>query len=196
EQPPVLLERPGRDAAQDAVLSDALHRRLRVVDGVAGARVQQPVVASGGARGQLAPLQQGHGQSAQRQVVGKGPSGAAATDHEHVRRVHVFLPLLAAPGPTRSRRRREAPQRAISTGRWLRCRTLWATLPSSSEVRSPRPWEPMTIRPATRSSARWVRNRAVPADWALRSSARALIPASSSSATYLPASSMTSRSIS
>src|SRR4029453_17570467 len=190
EQPPVLLERPGRDAAQDAVLGDALDRRLRVVDGVAAARVQQPVVASGGARGQLAPLQQGHRQAAQRQVVGKGASGAAPADHDHAWRVHVLFTSW------RPRRRREAPQRAISTGRWLRCRTLWATLPSSRAVRSPRPWEPITMRPASRSSARLVRSRAMPPYGALRSSVRALIPASSSSATYPWASSMTSRSAS
>jgi hypothetical protein len=91
EQPTVLLERPGRDAAQDAVLGDALDCRLWVVDRVTGARVQQPVVASGGARGQLAPLQQGHGQPAQHQVMRKGPSGAAPTDHDYLRRVHVLL---------------------------------------------------------------------------------------------------------
>ena len=30
---------------------------------------------------------------------------------------------------------------------------LWATLPSSSAVRSPRPWEPITITPAWQALA-------------------------------------------
>jgi hypothetical protein len=89
EQPAVLLKRPGGDPAQDLVLGDALHRRLRVVDGIAGARVQQPVVAAGGPRGQLAPLGQRDPQPPQHQIMGQGTSGAAPTDDDHLRRVHL-----------------------------------------------------------------------------------------------------------
>ena len=44
-------------------------------------------------------------------------------------------------------------QRTIRTGRSARWTTLWATLPSSSAVRSPRPWEPITITPAWQALA-------------------------------------------
>jgi hypothetical protein len=73
EQAAVLLERAGGDAAQDAVLLDALDRGLLVGDGVAGSRVEQAVVAAGRARGQLTPLDQGDRQTAEGEVVGERP---------------------------------------------------------------------------------------------------------------------------
>jgi hypothetical protein len=56
--------------------------------GAAGARVQQPVVATGGAGGELSPLDQQHPQPSQGQVVGERATGAATTDDQHPRRVH------------------------------------------------------------------------------------------------------------
>ena len=58
-----------------------------IVHGVAGARVQQPVVAAGGPRGELAALDQRHPEPAQRQVVGERAPGAAPADDQDVWRI-------------------------------------------------------------------------------------------------------------
>ena len=84
EQPVVLLQGLGDDAAQDPVFPPALAGRGRVVQHVARAAVQQPVVAAGGAGQKLTFFEQRHPESTQGQVVGQGPPDPPADDH------HVF----------------------------------------------------------------------------------------------------------
>ena len=66
------------------VLLDALHRRLAVADRIAAAAVQHPVMPTGGARGQLAPLHQGDPEAAQGKIVGQRPAGTPAADDQYV----------------------------------------------------------------------------------------------------------------
>ncbi len=87
EEPVVLLERARADPAQDGVLLDALDRRLLVVDGVPGSRVQQAVMASGRARGHLAALDEADAEPPQREVVREGGARATAADDQDVRSV-------------------------------------------------------------------------------------------------------------
>ena len=84
EQAVVLLERARTDRAQDRVLLDAFDRGLAVVHGVARPRVQQPMVAAGGARGEFAALDQRDPDAAQRQVVRERAARAATSDDQDV----------------------------------------------------------------------------------------------------------------
>jgi hypothetical protein len=85
EQPVVVLERTGADPLEDPVLLDALDRGLAVADGIAAPAVQQPVMAPRRSRGQLAALDEGDAQAAQREVVRECGSGTASADDEDVR---------------------------------------------------------------------------------------------------------------
>ena len=82
-----VLDGVRHDLAQDAVLFDALARRLRVVHRIAPARMQQAVVAPRRAVGQVGALDQRHPQAAQCQVQGRPAAGRAAADHQDI----VFL---------------------------------------------------------------------------------------------------------
>ena len=70
------------DAAQDAVLFDALMGRLRVFDRIAPAGVQQAVVAPAGAVAQVAPFDQHGLEAAHRQVARQAGARRAAADDE------------------------------------------------------------------------------------------------------------------
>ena len=84
EQAVVQLEASGADPPEDHVLLDALDRRLAVVDRVAPAAVEHPVVATRRARGHLAPLHQRDAQAAKREVVRQRTAGATAAHDENV----------------------------------------------------------------------------------------------------------------
>jgi hypothetical protein len=73
KQPAIFLERGGHDLPEDRVLLDAFARRVRVGHRVAGSTVQQAVVATRAAAGQLTALDQRYPQPAQGQVMSQGP---------------------------------------------------------------------------------------------------------------------------
>src|SRR5919204_6472590 len=72
-----------RDPAQDATLFHALDRRLEIVDAVAASRVKQPVRTAGGARGEIALLDQ-HGLDAAQGEIAQhaGPRRPAAENDD------------------------------------------------------------------------------------------------------------------
>ena len=86
EQAVILLERSRAYPPQDLVLGDALDRGGTVGRGVAGAAVEQAMMAPRGSGSDLAPLDEGHAQAAERQIVGQSAAGAAAADDQDVRR--------------------------------------------------------------------------------------------------------------
>ncbi len=81
-----VLEAVRHDPAQDLVLDGALGGRLRVLDDIAPAAVQQPVVAPAGAVGQVALLHQHGADAAQRQVAQDAHARRAAADDQHISR--------------------------------------------------------------------------------------------------------------
>ncbi len=85
EEPVVLLERSRRHVPQQLVLRDALHGGLGVVDGVAGAAVEQSVVPPGGTGGDLAAFDEGDPEAPEDQVEGQGATGASPADDHDVR---------------------------------------------------------------------------------------------------------------
>ena len=228
EQPAVLLERPGRDPAQDAVLGDALDGRLRVVDriGRRSAGAWRPVVEVSSPRSsRVTPALAGPGRARAPRCRPHRPPPCAVSIFPSR---FIGLLLFGQYGPAPAAGGRSAvhsgpvgpPARASCRSRTAvgagsrsppRART-WRSAGDQhrplAEVQDlvgdaaqqqrghPRPWEPITMRPALRSSARLVRILAIPPYWALRSSTRALIPASSMSATYCLASSIVGRSAS
>jgi hypothetical protein len=99
EEPAVLLERSRGDASQDAILGDALDRRLGVLDRVAGAAVQQPMVTSGGAGGDLPTLDQRDRKLTQDQIVRERASGPPATHDDDVRPCPTRACLIHPPSP-------------------------------------------------------------------------------------------------
>jgi hypothetical protein len=115
EQPVVVLERTGADPLEDPVLLDALDRGLAVADGIAAPAVQQPVMAPRRSRGQLAALDEGGAQAAQREVVRECGSGTASADDEDVRVVSRQV--------HRVRRVRRLSERRRACRRLHRCRT-------------------------------------------------------------------------
>src|SRR4030095_16254488 len=86
EQAVVLLERAGAYPAEDRVLLDALDVRIVVTDGVARARMQEPVMAAGRPRRELAAFHQRDEQSAEREVVRQCAARPAASADQHVGR--------------------------------------------------------------------------------------------------------------
>ena len=70
--------------AQDHVLADALCGRLPVGHCVARPAVQQPVVAAGGSRSEVEPLDQQHPQSAQGAIAGRSCTSRSASDDDDV----------------------------------------------------------------------------------------------------------------
>ena len=83
-----VLDRAARNPAQDAPFLDALDGGLLVVDAVPAARVQQPVRASRGARGEVAFLDQDGIDAAQRQVA-KHPGARRPTPDDDNARAGV-----------------------------------------------------------------------------------------------------------
>ena len=79
-----VLDAVGSDLAQDHVLADALLRRVRVLDGVAPARMQQPVEAPARALGQVGAVGEDDVEAAQGGVPRHAGAGGAAADDEHV----------------------------------------------------------------------------------------------------------------
>ena len=84
KKPPVSSMLSAGDLAQDRVLGDALLGRLRVLDRVAPAGVQQPVKAPAGALGQVGTIDEHDVEAAQRGVPRHSGAGGAATDDEDV----------------------------------------------------------------------------------------------------------------
>ncbi len=82
EEAPGLLDAMGHDPAQDPVLLDALHRRLGVLDHVAASGVEETVIATGGAVGEISLLDEKGLESAHRQVSHHAGSGGSAPDDE------------------------------------------------------------------------------------------------------------------
>src|SRR4029453_5357843 len=87
EQAVVLLERARAYPAEDRVLLDALDGRIVVTAGVARARLQEPVMAAGRPRRELAAFHQRDEQAAEREVVRQCAARPAASDDQHVGRV-------------------------------------------------------------------------------------------------------------
>ena len=79
-----VLDAVGSDLAQDHVLADALLRRVRVLDGVAPARMQQPVEAPARAFGQVGAVDEDDVEAAQGGVPRHAGAGGAAADDEDV----------------------------------------------------------------------------------------------------------------
>jgi len=86
EQPARILDSEGDDAAQHPVLDDALAGGFQVAPGVAPAGVEQAVIASRGAGGEVELVYQQGAQAAPRQIVEGGGSGRAAADDQHIHR--------------------------------------------------------------------------------------------------------------
>ncbi len=72
-------------APQDTVFFDALDGALRVLDDIAPARVQQTVVAAGGAVREVALFHEHHAEAAQRSIPGHAGARGAAADNEDIR---------------------------------------------------------------------------------------------------------------
>ena len=79
-----VLDAVGGDLAHDHVLGDALLRRVRVLDRVAPARVQQPVEAPARALGQVGAVGEDDVEAAQGGVPRHAGAGGAAADDEDV----------------------------------------------------------------------------------------------------------------
>ena len=86
EEPAGVLEAVRHDPPQHPVLLDALPGRLGVLDDVAPAAVEQPVVTAGGPVAQVAPLDQDGVEPAHRQVPHHPGAGGSATDDQHLGR--------------------------------------------------------------------------------------------------------------
>ena len=128
EQAVVQLEASGADPPEDHVLLDALHRRLAVVDRVAPAAVEHPVVATRRAGGQLAPLDQRDAQAAQGEVMRERAAGATAAHDENVPVVPIGFHLKSSLRPDGPYGAAAAPPSGAGTrkGRvlsrdWSRC---------------------------------------------------------------------------
>ena len=78
-----LLDAMGGDAPQDPVLPDAFRGGFRIVHGIARSRMEQAVIAPGGAGGDVRALDQERPQSAHRAVpLGSGARDSAAQDDD------------------------------------------------------------------------------------------------------------------
>lgn len=91
EQAAVLLKASGGDAFEDRALPDALDSRLAIADRIASPAVQETVVASAGARGQLPSLNQGDAHAAQGEIVRHAPAGGSSTHDQNVGVVSTWL---------------------------------------------------------------------------------------------------------
>ena len=86
-----LVDAVGCDAAEDAVLADALFGRFGIVHGIARTGVQEAVVPARGAGGDVGPLDEQGPQPAHRAVALRPRAGDAAADDDDV--VFVFIHL-------------------------------------------------------------------------------------------------------
>jgi len=81
----------GGDLPEDPVFSDAFRCRVRIVHGITRPAVEKPLVAAGGAGGEIPLLDQQRGDAPEREVArDAGPRGAAADDQHFRSQVHGF----------------------------------------------------------------------------------------------------------
>ena len=78
---------PGQTRRRISALLDALDGGLAVLDRVAGAGMEEAVVAAGRAGGDLAALHERHAEAAEDEVVGERAAGAAAAHDRDVVRL-------------------------------------------------------------------------------------------------------------
>ena len=83
EQPAGGLDAPRRQPLQELVLLPALDRRLEVGRDVAGARVQQAVIAARRARAQVDLVDEDRADAAQREIAHDPGAGHPAADDQH-----------------------------------------------------------------------------------------------------------------
>jgi hypothetical protein len=105
EEPARVLDRRGRDAADDRVLLHALTRRDRILHDIAPAGVQQAVEAAARALGEVGAVDEDDVVPAQCGVPGDPGAGAAATDDEHLglQRGHAAIQSRTAGWRARAR---------------------------------------------------------------------------------------------
>ena len=94
EDAAVELEDLAGDARQDVALRDAFDRGLRVLDRVPSPRMEQAVVAAGRSGGDLAALDQCHGDASECEVVGGGGARRTGADDERRRVAPKVRPRL------------------------------------------------------------------------------------------------------